>query len=336
MTTATPRRVLVTGATGCLGRHLVGSLTGSGRPVRALLRDSSRADHLETLGVDILRGSLDDDAALRRAVEDVETVYHLGGVVTDNPADTSAELRLEIHRYNVRGTERLARLAAAAGVRRFVFCSSLRIFGFGSQVDWREDDPRTPGDLYADAKAMAETALLDVTADTGLEVAIIRPRFIYGNHDRYILPRMVQVARRGWVALPRGGSALCDMVHVADCVQALRLAGEQPAAGGAYNITSGERLSLREILSTIAGRLGRRLRVLPLPTGLLYGAATAVEAAGRWSRRSAPLSRAQLRWYLNDHNFSISRARDELGYRPRYRLADGLAEIDLRQFGAPA
>ena len=153
-----------------------------------------------------------------------------GGVATDNPADTSAELRQEIHRYNVRGTERLARLAAAAGVRRFVFCSSLRIFGFRSQVDWREDDPRSPADVYADAKAMAETALLD----------------------------------------------------------------------------------------------------------LLYGVAAAVEVAGRWSGWPAPLSRAQLSWYLNDHNFSIGRARDELGYRPRYRLADGLAEIDLRQFGVPA
>jgi nucleoside-diphosphate-sugar epimerase len=335
VTTAEPR-VLVTGSTGCLGRHLVESLTGSGLPVRALLRDSSRADHLEALGVDVLRGSLDDDAALRRAVVDVETVYHLGGVVTDNPADTSAALQEEIHRYNVRGTERLAWLAAEARVRRLVFCSSLRIFGFGSQVDWREDDPRTPGDLYANAKAMAETALVDVAADTGLEVAMIRPRFIYGNHDRYILPRMVQVARRGWMALPRGGSALCDMVHVADCVQALRLAGEHPAAGRAYNITSGERLTLREILSTIADRLGRRLRVVPVPTRLLYGAAAAVEMAGRRSGRPAPLSRAQLRWYLNDHNFSISRARDELGYRPRYRLADGLAEIDLHQFGAPA
>jgi nucleoside-diphosphate-sugar epimerase len=92
---------------------------------------------------------LEVDEDLKRAVRDVQVIFHLGGLVIDNrPWDTSDVLWHQIRRTNVEGTERLARLAAAAGVERFVFCSSVRLFGFGSQMLWQEDDPRSPSDLY--------------------------------------------------------------------------------------------------------------------------------------------------------------------------------------------
>jgi 2-alkyl-3-oxoalkanoate reductase len=327
-------KVLVTGATGCLGRHLVDDLSRSGYQIRALVRDSSRLDHLQAHGVEIQRGSLTDEDDLRTAVRGVEVVYHLGGlVIDDRPDDTSATLWKQIRHVNVDGSQRLALAAARAGARRLVFCSSVRIFGFGNQMRWNEDDPRTTSDLYSRGKALAEHALLRVGRAAGLEVVNVRPRFIYGNHDRYVMPRLVKQVRRGWVPLV-GGEAICDLVYVEDCVQALRLAADRPVAGQSFNITSGECLRLRDILGQVAGALGQPIRFLTLPGPAVFGLATAVELCARLLRVRPPISRAQLRWYLNDHHFSIGRARSELGYVPRYRLPDALQKIDLQQFVA--
>src|SRR5204863_3291845 len=131
-----------------------------GVAVRALVRGSSDTRHLEASGVEVYSGSMTDEADLRRAVAGVDTVYHLGGlVIDDRPDDTSAALWDQIRRVNVDGTQQLALAAAQAGARRFVFCSSVRIFGFGNQIRWHEDDPRTTSDLYSRGKALAEHAL---------------------------------------------------------------------------------------------------------------------------------------------------------------------------------
>jgi nucleoside-diphosphate-sugar epimerase len=326
-------RVLVTGATGCLGRHLVERLAGSGATIRTLVRASSRVEPLEELGCEIQRGSLEADEDLKRAVRDVRVIFHLGGLVIDNrPWDTSDVLWQQIRRTNVEGPQRLARMAAAAGVERLVFCSSVRLFGFGSQMLWQEDDPRSPSDLYSRGKAEAEEALLRFSRETGLEVVNVRPRFIYGNHDRYVLPGLVQIIQRGKSPMLNGGEAICDITYVKDCVQALMLAAERPVAGQSYNITSGECLSVRDILLEVARAMGRSIRFTPVPTALAFGAAAAVELGSRLVGRDPSVSRAQLRWYLNDHHFSISKARRELGYQPQYRLPDALKEIDLQQF----
>src|SRR4051812_18013973 len=120
-----PRRALVTGATGCLGEHVVEALIDEGTSVRALVRESSRTGRLEDLGVEVQRGSLTDDDDLRRAVEGMDVVFHLGGlVIDDRPDDTSDELWQQIRRFNVDGSERLARTAGAAGGGGGgVFCS---------------------------------------------------------------------------------------------------------------------------------------------------------------------------------------------------------------------
>jgi nucleoside-diphosphate-sugar epimerase len=216
-----------------------------------------------------------------------------------------------------------------------VFCSSVRIFGFGNQMRWHEDDPRTASDLYSRGKSLAEHGLLRIGRDTGLEVVNIRPRFIYGNHDRYVMPKLVSQVQRGWIPLV-GSDAICDLVYVDDCVQALRLAAERPVAGQSFNITSGECLSLRDILQYVAVALHRSVRFVSLPGPAVFALAALLEGGSRVAGRRAPLSRAQLRWYMNDHHFSIAKARKELGYTPGFRLPEALKRIDLRAFGSAA
>jgi nucleoside-diphosphate-sugar epimerase len=251
--------------------------------------------------------------------------------VVDDPRDRSDALWREIHATNVEGTELLARTAAAAGVRRLVFVSSVRIFGFESQMCWDEDGERSPSDLYSRGKAMAEEALQAVSAETGLEVVRVRPRFIYGDGDRYVLPKLVQQARG--ITPIVNGDAICDVVFARDCARALILAAERPeAAGRAYTITSGECLSLREIIEEVGAAMGSRPRFVPLPLGLVRRLAGTAEAVAGVLGRRPPITREQLKWYLNDHHFSIARAREELGYEPRYTFRRALAEIDLDRY----
>ena len=146
---------------------------------------------------------------------------------------------------------------------------------------WHEDDPRTPSDLYSRGKALAEHALLRIGRETGLEVVNVRPRFIYGNHDRYVMPKLVKQVRHGWVPIV-GGDAICDLVYVDDCVQALRLAAERPVGGQSFNITSGECLSLRDILSQVADALGQPVRFVRLPGPAVFGLASAIELERTW------------------------------------------------------
>jgi len=332
---STPKRVLVTGATGCLGRHLVDALADEGAEIRALVRGSSDTTHLDQRGVEILRGSLVDEDDLTAAVRGRDIVFHAGGMVIDDPTDTSEALWNEIQRVNVAGSELLARQAAAAGVQRLVFVSSLRIFGFGNQMRCPEDGERTPADLYARGKTLAEEALQTVGRETGLEVVNVRPRFIYGDHDRYVLPRLVEQATKKRTAIVRP-RALCDVVYVRDCVQALLLAADRPVAGESYNITSGETLTLRDLIAEVGRALGNEVRFVRLPAPAVVAAAGVVEAGARAMGRKPPISRAQLRWYLNDHSFSIDKAQRELGYEPAFRFPDALREIELDRFVAEA
>jgi nucleoside-diphosphate-sugar epimerase len=129
-----------------------------------------------------------------------------------------------------------------------------------------------------------------------------------------------------------GGDAICDVIYARDCAQGLMLAAERPVAGQTFNLTSGECLSLREILGAVADALGRRIHIVPLPPPAVYGLAGMLELGARAAGKRAPLTRTQLRWYSNDHHFSITRARRDLGYQPRYRLPAALSEIDLQEF----
>ena len=152
---------------------------------------------------------------------------------------------------------------------------------------WGEDDPRTPGDLYARGKALTEERLLAVGRETGLEVVNVRPRFIYGDHDRYVLPRLVQQAWRGRVPMVGGGQALCDIVYADDCASALLLAAERPVAGQSFNITSGECLNLRDILVEVARALDRPIRFVPVPRPVAHGLALASRAGQPGARATA-------------------------------------------------
>lgn len=316
-------RILVTGASGFIGSHVARRLADAGHAVIATGRDVSRLAPLagvaRTTAADLARDPLG------LLVSGCDVVVHCAALSAPwgRPA--------EFHRANVVATERLLDAAAGAGVRRLVHLGSPSIyFRFRDQYDLDEDfePPARWITAYARSKWESECR---VRAATGLETLVLRPRAVFGQGDRAILPRLLAVAERGWFPVPHAGRALVDVTHVdnlADLVVRCLDAGV-PAQGRAYNVTNGEPVRVSELLDLLFRALGREVRQVPIPRAPMLALASAAECLARWRRdRPEPrLSRYGIGVLGYSQTLDIGRARRELGYRPSLGLADGIAKL---------
>lgn len=276
-------RILVTGANGFVGRALCMALAAEGYPVRAALRESAPAS-LQELEVEelVCVGKIGPDTDWTSGLKGVDAVVHLAArvhVMREFAADPLAEFR----RVNVEGTRGLARAAAAAGVRRLVFVSTLKIHGESSGArGFSESDPPQPTDPYAISKWEAEQALHEIAGQTGLETVILRPPLVYGPGVKGNFLRLMDWIARG-VPLPlasiRNSRSLLYLDNLVAAIEAcLR---EPSAAGETFLLKDDGDLSTPELIRQLARAMGGRARLLPFPVPLLalLGAAAGQSAA---------------------------------------------------------
>ena len=317
---AMPSLVLVTGASGFVGRAVVARLTRSargGRPVRAAWRRVVPADALALAhGVHGVRvGELAPGTDWRDALDGVGAVVHCAArvhVMQETAADPLAEFR----RANVAGTLQLARQAAAAGVRRFVFISSIGVNGaetFGTP--FTADDVPAPHSVYAQSKHEAELGLQALARTSGIEVVIIRPPLVYGPGAPGNLDRLIRALHRG-LPLPFGAvHNQRSLVALGNLVNLIETCLDHPAAANQTFLASdGEDISTTALLKHLAAALGKPARLIPVPVALLNAAARLV---------GKPEIVQQLCGSLQ---LDISKTRTVLGWAPVLRLADALDE----------
>ncbi|MGD9510566.1 MAG: NAD-dependent epimerase/dehydratase family protein [Geminicoccaceae bacterium] len=316
------RRLLVTGVTGFVGRHLVRTLGDrGGTALRLLVRHGTVADLPESARgcSELAQGDLTDPGGLPALCAGVEAVLHAAALMPNRPGrQATAE---ELRRTNTEGTLALAEAAAAAGVRRFVFVSSTAAMGSPTSERIDETAPCRPTNPYGESKRRAEQGLLELGARTGLEVVILRPCVVAGEGQLGgQLLRMFQLCRKGW--FPAFGGRLEQhkpMVDVEDLAQAIILAADRGPAGEVYLITSGIHYSMREML-TITGELtGNPRPYLPVPLPLAWAAAVTTTPLARLVGREPPLSPGRIELFLADRRIDIGKARRELGYAPHFR-----------------
>lgn len=312
------RRIVLTGATGGLGRDAAAWLHAQGVDVVACGRNRQALAALDALG--IATRALDladaDEAALARLLEGADGVWHCAALSADRGSDA------DFHRHNVLATANLARAAARAGVRRFVHVSTPALyFDFRHHHRIHEDyRPRRYVNAYARSKAAAEERLHALASVSAMTLIALRPRAIYGAHDRALLPRLLALHRRtgGVLPLPRGGATLLDMSYAGNVIHALWQAGVADLAPGrlhVYNISDGTPLALREILAQLLPPLGLAYRILPLPAPPLALLRALPECAPRY----------RLGLLGCDMTLDLTRARRELGYAPPWTTAAGIA-----------
>ena len=307
---------LVTGATGFVGSAVARALVRRGEPVRALVRPSSSLRLLQGLPVEIVSGDLDEPASCRAALEGCDALFHV-----------AADYRLWVpqpdamYRTNVQGTRHLLAAAADAGLRRIVYTSSVATLGL--RPDRLPADETTPATLagmvghYKRSKFLAEQAVRELVAETGLPVVIVNPAAPVGPGDARPTPtgRVVLEAARGRV--PAYVDTGLNLVHVDDVAMGHLLAFQHGRVGERY-ILGGENLPLSRMLALIANLMGRRPPRLRLPAGALLPVALIAEAIARVGRGREPLLTADgVRMARKPMYFTSAKAERELGYRSR-------------------
>lgn len=252
--------IFVTGANGFLGRHVVHRLAAAG-PVRALVR--APASFRESFpGAEVAAGDLLADGVLEPALAGVETVVHLASKNVDHDG-TGFE------RINVEGTRRLCRSAVASGVRRLIYVSSVGVYGHGAHAGADETTPLRPDTPFSRSKAAAEEIVLSHRRAGDLDAVVLRHRFVYGEGDRSVMPRLVKAARRYpfWIS---GGRAKMSLVWAPDFARVVQrmCAGSSPRS--IYHVTDGRPISYREVVTELCRRFGYRPPRLSVPFRLLY------------------------------------------------------------------
>lgn len=305
-----PGRVLVTGATGFVGAALVPALQARGWRVRAAVRSPGRTAADEEAVV----GSLGEPFDWAPALHGVGRVVHLAArvhVMQDSASDPLAEFR----RTNVAGTLALARAAADAGVRRFVFVSSIKVNGEGTRdgSPFGADDPPAPVDPYGVSKREAEDALFQIGHGTGMEVVVVRPPLVYGPGVKANFEAMMRWLMRG-VPLPLGAIRnRRTLVALDNLVDLLATCLEHPAAAGEIFLAGdGEDLSTTDLLRRLAVALGVRARLIPVPATLLEAAAALLG------------KRAVAQRLCGNLQVDIGKARRLLGWTPPVPVDEGL------------
>lgn len=262
-------RILVTGATGFLGRAVSDHLVAAGRKVRAAIRRPS-ADGLP--GVEpVVVGDLSADTDWSAALANVDAVVHCAArahVLKETAADPLAQFRA----VNTAATLALARQAAAAGVRRLVFISSIGVNGAETRGrPFRHDDAPHPHSPYAVSKYEAEQGLAAIAGETGLEVVVVRPPLILGPDPKGNLATLNRIIDKG-LPLPFGmvTENRRDLVSRTTLCRLIEVVLDHPgAANQTFLVSDGEAISTRTLLQRMAADRGRSLMLAPVPPALL-------------------------------------------------------------------
>lgn len=299
--------VAVTGSRGFIGREVVAELRRRGRPVRPLVRAGATGDEFAA-------GDMDEATDWRPGLQGVGCVVHAAArvhVMRDEASDPLAAFRL----VNVAGTRRLAEQAAAAGVRRFVFLSTLKVNGETTPAGrpFTAHDQPAPSDAYGLSKWEAESALAEVSRQSGLEVVVVRPPLVYGPGAKGNFARLLGWVRQG-VPLPFASVAnQRSLVALGNLVDLLVATLDHPgAAGQTFLVSDGHDLSTPELIRRLAAAMHRSARLLPCPPVLL-------RAGARLAGRGAEVERL-----VGSLQADISRTRQILDWTPPVNVDEGL------------
>jgi nucleoside-diphosphate-sugar epimerase len=313
--------LLVTGATGMVGRHVVERALAAGYRVRGLARDTSDKSGFDPR-IEWHAGDLERPETLPPALEGVELVVHTAAKVGDwGPLD-------EYRKTNVVALEHLVTAARHAGkLRRWVQISSLGVYAARDHFGTDETEPIDLAGLdgYTRSKAEAEELLARHMAD-GLPATILRPGFIYGRGDRHVLPRLVERIQSGRMKLFGDGAKLMNNTYVDNLVDAIFLALDSPAAvGETFNIRDGRLVTKAEFVGEIVSYLGAK-PVGKIPLGLARVLASVFEGVARavGSRRAPLVNKARYKFLGLNLDFSIAKAERVLGYRPAVGFREGM------------
>ena len=328
-------KLLVTGGTGFIGSHLAeeGRRRGAEVVVLGLTdrpEERANAELLTRLGAEVIPGSITDPELCRRAARGATHIFHLA--VAMREGGKSDEFFESI---NLDGTRHLLQAATTERVERFVYCSTIGIYGHRAPGITTEDSPLSPGNIYERTKVAAERLVRDFAQNCALPSVVLRPADVYGPRDQRLL-KMFKGVSRGRFPLFGAGQGRRHMVYVDDVVSSFFKACEREEAVGQGLIVAGPRpCTLRELLDQVTAATGSKRYGIRLPLTPMLGLAAVVEDVSSALAINPPIYRRRMDFFHSDSAFDTSRARRVLGWAPQVDLEEGIRRTyeDYRRSG---
>ncbi|MGC2530411.1 MAG: NAD-dependent epimerase/dehydratase family protein [Candidatus Acidiferrum sp.] len=318
-------RVLVTGANGLIGRHLVRRLLREGNRVRLFVRRQPEAEWMIDGNVEVFLGDLGDPSAVDRAVAGTDIVYHVGAAMKGGLPDHE--------RGTVCGTQNIVDSVLRHGVQRLVYISSLSCLhaavarrGDVITEDWPVEPSPTKRGAYTQAKTAAEKIVLNAVRDQHLRAVLLRPGRVFGPGMTLLTPEVARRMGNFFVVLGNGTREL-PLVYVEDVIDAIVLAAETSKFDGRiFHIVDRTKITQNQVVRDYILKNAPQARIVHLPVAIFYGLALAIEVLSKALNRQAPLSIYRVKSAMARMQFDCSRAENELGWQPRVGVASGLQE----------
>lgn len=325
------KHVVVTGATGFLGKNICYDLAANGYSVTGLGRNRKIGCELQDRGIRFEACELNDSTELEKNFNHAECVVHSAGLAS--PFGRYEDF----YESNVIGTTRVMEAARSVGVKRIINISSPNIyFEYKNKIDIKESDPlpAKQASYYGATKLRAEQLAHEYAARHGLEIISLRPKGVIGAGDQNYLPRLMRAQKNGRVLVVGDGQSLIDLTCVENSAQSVRRAIAAPSkySGRSYNITNGEPLMtdvfLKELFEAIHGP-SYQTRMLHVPFAVALGIAGVMENYYRIfkPREEPPVSRLGIGLMGVSNVLNIDSARADLGYVPTLTVRDGIANF---------
>lgn len=317
------KKVLVTGATGFLGKYVVEELVEHGYQVRAFGRNRAIGQSLVNASVTFIQGDLTNQEDLTKACQEMDMVVHAGALSTVwGPWE-------DFYQTNVLGTKYVLEACRKANIERLVYVSSPSIYAAPrDQLDIKESDAPQENRLnnYIRSKLASEKLFKDYP---DVSSVILRPRGLFGIGDTSILPRVLNLSQKIGIPLIGDGRQLMDMTCVENVALAIRLALETPqAAGEVYNITNGEPRAFRNLIEETLRGLGYPIRYRKIPAPLVSVISSSLECIYKSLKLKGEPALTRYTYYLLRYSqtLDISKAERDLGYRPKITISEGIEQ----------
>ncbi len=308
----TGQRVLVTGADGFIGSYLCAFLKQQGFFVRGSLRDNP--DFARGADEYIQVGPVNEFTDWSGALKGIDAVVHLAGrahVINDQNKDAQSIY----HQVNVLGTRRLAQQAIDAGIKRFIFMSSVKVYAGGSVKPYTENDRLAPGDIYGVSKQEAEDALTQITAKTGLSAVILRLPLVYGPGVKANFRQLLDIINTGLPLPLKGLKNKRSFLYVGNLADAVAVCITSPAAAGeTFLLSDAQDVSVPQLVEMIAPAIGKKAVLFYLPAGIL-------KILFKLSGKSAALEKL-----AGSQLVESGKIKKILGWNPPFTMEEGLKD----------